>query len=49
MTKAEDKTAPSHQTEAESKEKKWCMGPYAGIDYNLQSKHFFDNTLFLYN
>jgi hypothetical protein len=23
------------QTEAESKEKTWCMGPYAGVDYNL--------------
>ncbi len=22
-------------TEAESKEKTWCMGPYAGVDYNL--------------
>ncbi len=22
-------------TEAESKEKPWCMGPYAGVDYNL--------------
>ncbi len=22
-------------TEAESQEKTWCMGPYAGVDYNL--------------
>ncbi len=23
------------RNEAESKEKTWCLGPYAGVDYNL--------------
>jgi hypothetical protein len=29
------KAAPSTQTEAEYKEKKWCMEPYVGVDNNL--------------